>query len=81
MYAGLSYTSSSFSRAAITAALAQLCLYFTIPIGSLYLFFLAHAILIIYNPIAVFFLDFQLTMLITGMLCLVAHIRRNSHKN
>ena len=67
-YAGLTFMSISFARALLMFSIYQICRILLLPYHGLYCCVLTCFILLIYNPIELFALDFQLTFLITSAL-------------
>jgi hypothetical protein len=74
IYSVISYTSTSFLRAFITALCALFCLISRVPINSLHLLTITFLITLLYNPFLALFLDFQLTFLLTWGLCILAFL-------
>lgn len=67
-------SSISFSRALITYFLSTLCFVFDASIAALHLFFLTLVIILLYNPYALFFLDFQLSFGFTFLILLLSYL-------
>jgi predicted membrane metal-binding protein len=64
-YYCLSWSSLPFLRSFVAFALNSLCCFLTVQINTRYLITLICFIMLLLNPIQLFFLDFQLTFLIT----------------
>lgn len=72
VYSVLSYISTSFLRALLSALGAVFCLVYEIPLNRLHVLTLTSIIILIYNPYLALFLDFQLTFLLTWGLCITS---------
>jgi ComEC/Rec2-related protein len=75
VYAALSWTSVSFTRALLT--FIAYCLYdlVMVPVHILHLITLVTLIVLVFNPAQLFFLDFQLSFGLTFALALLSHMR------
>lgn len=65
IYTVLSWSSISFIRALITFGMYKICTFTTVPIQPLYLFIWTCILVLFYNPLHLFFLDFQLSFALT----------------
>lgn len=65
LYAAFSYSSISFYRALLMILVSKSCNIFLVRISSMQTFLLVTCFLLIYNPFYLFFLDFQLSFLLT----------------
>jgi competence protein ComEC len=65
IYATLSWSSVSFERALLMFLLYKFCLAHKVPIYYIHLITLATLIILLFNPLELFFLDFQLSFGIT----------------
>jgi len=65
IYAFLSWSSIPFIRSLITFTLYKICILFNLQINTLHCLNLACLIMLIINPIQLFFLDFQLSFALT----------------
>lgn len=74
LYALLSWTSLSFSRAFYYCLLRELCATLAIPFSALHTFGLISFLIVLYNPAYIFFLDFQLSFGATLMLILIHEV-------
>lgn len=78
-YISLSWTSISFIRAFMTFMLYKTCMLLQVSSHFLYLLTLVCFLILIYNPIQLFFLDFQLSFALTFALAWFSHIFRKNH--
>lgn len=74
VYLSLSWTSISFIRAFMTFMLYKACVFLHVSSHFLYLLTLVCFLILIYNPIQLFFLDFQLSFALTFALAWFSHI-------
>lgn len=81
LYILLSWSSISFIRAAVTYFLYSLCTLNNWPIHTLYLFFLTAFLVLLTNPLQLFFLDFQLSFSLTLVLCWLQALRKIERHN
>lgn len=82
VYASLSWPSISFWRALLTFLLYKLCAILDLPIQFLHLVLLVTLLVLIYNPLQLFFLDFQLSFGLTLALAWLNYAniqRKNLH--
>lgn len=75
-YTMLSWTSISFLRALLMFVLYKICAASSLSANALYLLLLTCIITIIYNPLYLFFIDFQLSFLLTATLCWLAELHQ-----
>lgn len=76
-YALLSWPSISFNRALIMFLVAKFCLLHKIPLHYVHLICLATCIILICNPLQLFYLDFQLSFGLTFALAWFNHIENH----
>lgn len=75
-YALISWSSISFIRAALVFLLYKSCELFNLQTHRLYLLTLACSLVLLHNPLQLFFLDFQLSFGITFILCWLALLKK-----
>jgi len=73
-YISFSYSSISFFRALASSFFMLWGLAFKVPVNLLHILLISLMLFILYNPFYVFFLDFQLTFLLTLALCVTTLI-------
>ncbi len=76
IYFLFSWTSISFNRAFYTFLFYQCSVFLNIPVHSMHAISLICLILLLINPLQLFFLDFQFTFLLTFCLIWIAHTRQ-----
>lgn len=74
IYALLSWPSVSFNRALFTFFIYKICILMRIPAHVLHIITMLCFVLLMYNPMHLFFLDFQLSFGLTYSLALLNHI-------
>lgn len=80
IYALFSWSSISFIRALLMYLLYCVYLFFNVQINILHLLCLITSIILLINPVQLFFLDFQLSFGLTFALILMNHIKTNKSK-
>lgn len=74
-YMALSWSSISFIRALVLFIFYKSCLFFDLQINTLYLLTLTCALVLLYNPHQLFFLDFQLSFTLTFALAWLSNLK------
>ncbi|HBY05847.1 MAG: ComEC/Rec2-related protein [candidate division TM6 bacterium GW2011_GWE2_42_60] len=77
VYLLVSWASISFLRAAILSFLYSICVIMRLQIHALYLLVLTCFLVLLVNPLQLFFLDFQLSFLLTGVLAWLNALKRS----
>jgi len=77
-YMLFSWSSVSFVRACTTFFLYKACTLQTLPVHTLYLFFLTAFLVLLVNPLQLFFLDFQLSFSLTLVLAWLQVLKRKT---
>ncbi len=75
LYAALSWPSISFNRALYTFVFCKIATLRSIPLHSMHTLALVCLLLLVISPLQIFFLDFQLTFLLTFCLMWIAQLR------
>jgi ComEC/Rec2-related protein len=85
IYCVLSWSSVSFIRAFTTFLLYRVCVAFNVPINPLHILTIVCASVLAYNPMQLFFLDFQLSFGLTFALAWFNHVqfllKKQPHKS
>lgn len=74
-YMALSWSSISFIRAITLFIFYKICLFFDLQINALYLLALTCILVLLYNPHQLFFLDFQLSFILTFALAWLSSLK------
>lgn len=77
IYSLLSWSSIPFIRSLITFLLYKICIFFDLQINTLHCLNIACIIMLLLNPFHLFFLDFQLSFLLTFSLIWINSIKLN----